>query len=200
MAGRAPNRALSSLPARRLRSGSLATSLTCMDKRTILALVLMALVIVVTPRLFPSRRPATQSGDSTKGASTSASAPAANATPAEQPAIAPIVEQPAVVPPPSGATPPLRVVDSATVVTPREQISVVSPGAVPVAVRLPGYRDLRPDRRDTTAVLAQPRGPLLHYRLAIGSDTISLDTIRFSIERSASSTTLTSRAPPISIS
>jgi len=172
-----------------------------MDKRTILALVLMALVIVVTPRFFASsRRPTAPADDTTKATSGSGRASAANAPLVGQPSPAPIVEQPQVVAPPPTTTAPLRVVDSATVVTSQEQISVVSPGAAPAAVRLPGYRDLRPDRRDTIAVIAQPRGPLLHYRLAIGQDTVSLDSVRFSIERSGSTTTFTSRAPAVSIS
>ncbi|HEV8499663.1 MAG TPA: YidC/Oxa1 family insertase periplasmic-domain containing protein [Gemmatimonadaceae bacterium] len=171
-----------------------------MDKRTILALVLMALVIVVTPRFFASsRRPAAPSDDSTKAAGTPATSSSAPA-PATQAPSPTVIEQP-IAKPVSSASPAsiARVVDSAIVVTPREQITVVNPGAVPAAVRVTGYRDLRPDRRDTVAVIAQPRGPLLHYRLAAGSDTVSLDSVRFSIERSGSAATFSSNAPAISI-
>jgi YidC/Oxa1 family membrane protein insertase len=169
-----------------------------MDKRTILALVLMALVIVVTPRFFPSaRRPATQPADSTNASSVPAGNALANA-PAASPAAAPaLAEQPVAAP--SSPPLPLRAVDSSTVTTSHAKIRLVSPGAVPMAVEVSGFRNLRPDRRDTIATIAQPRGPLLHYRLAMGSDTVSLDSVRFAINQSGSTTTFASAAPAISI-
>lgn len=172
-----------------------------MDKRTILALVLMALVIVITPRLFPSsRRAATQSADSTQAVSAVSTNPATSA-PAVTPSAAPAIAEPhAGVPTATTPLLGLRAADSSTVVTPHAQITLVTPGAVPTAVQLAGYRNLRPDRHDTAGLIAQPRGALLHYRLAMGSDTVLLDSVRFSIERSGSTTTFTSSAPPISIS
>jgi len=174
-----------------------------MDKRTILALILMALVIVVTPRLFPSsRRAAPLPADSANAAGAPATSPAAT-TPSSQavtPAAPTIAEQPVGAASSPAAPVALRATDSAVVVTPRAQIRVVSPGAAPTAIQLVGYRNLRPDRRDTIAQIAQPRGALLHFRLATGSDTIALDTIRFTIERSGPTTTFVSSTPPISIS
>ena len=178
-----------------------------MDKRTILALVLMALVLVVTPRLFPSaRRPTAQPSDTAAtappGTTSTTGAPSAQTTQAVQqpnPASpAPSVAQPAAVGPAAAAV--LRPADSATLATNHEQITLVSPGAVPTAVHLSGYRNLRPDRRDTAATIAPPHGALLHYRIASGSDTIALDSVRFSIARSGSATTFTSAAPSVSIS
>jgi YidC/Oxa1 family membrane protein insertase len=170
-----------------------------MDKRTIIAMILMALVIVVTPRFFPSsRRSTTQGADSTNAANVPAAVPASAAPTTSQPAPPAVVEQPAASP--SSPTLPIRAVDSATLATSHGQISLVSPGAVPMSVQVTGFRNLRPDRRDTIATIAQPHGPLLHYRLAMGSDTISLDTVRFAIERSGSTTTFASIAPAISIS
>jgi YidC/Oxa1 family membrane protein insertase len=169
-----------------------------MDKRTIFALVLMALVIVVTPRFFSSPRgPATQTADSIAATTAPTATPTTSASQSPQGAPKVIEQQPAA---PTTPTPALGTVDSSSVVTPQARISVVSPGAVPVTVRLVGYRNLRPDRRDTGAVLAQPHGALLHYRLASGSDTVALDSVRFSIEQVGSTTTFTSAAPPISIS
>lgn len=170
-----------------------------MDKRTILALVLMALVIVVTPRFFSSsRRSTTQAADSTNAASVPAATPTGAAPTASQPAPPAVVEQPTAAP--SSPSLSVRAVDSATLATSHAHISLVSPGAVPMSVQVTGFQNLRPDRRDTIATLAQPRGPLLHYRLATGSDTISLDTVRFAIERAGSTTTFSSSAPAISIS
>src|SRR5690242_8923354 len=210
MAGGATDRALSSVPSRRLRSGSLATSLTCMDKRTILALVLMALVIVITPRLFPSsRRAAPQPADSAQSDTARAAGSPTNATPtsssaasndprAQQTPATPAANQTASAAPAS-ASPVFRAADSATVVTSLERLTVVSPGAVPTAVHVSGYRNLRPDRRDTAATIAQPHGALLHYRLAVGADTIALDTVHFTIDHSGTTATLTSTAPAITI-
>jgi YidC/Oxa1 family membrane protein insertase len=170
-----------------------------MDKRTILALILMALVIVVTPRLFQSsRRSTTQAADSTNAANVPAAAPASAAPTTSQPAPPAVVEKPTAAP--SAPSLPAGAVDSATLATSHGQITLVSPGAVPMSVQVTGFRNLRPDRRDTIATIAQPHGPLLHYRLAMGSDTISLDTVRFAIERSGSTTTFASTAPAFSIS
>jgi YidC/Oxa1 family membrane protein insertase len=170
-----------------------------MDKRTILALILMALVIVVTPRLFPSSRRSTpQAADSTNAANVPAAVPASAAPTTSQPAPPAVVEQPAAAP--SSPSLSVRAVDSAALATSHGEINLVSPGAVPMSVQVTGFRNLRPDRRDTIATIAQPHGPLLHYRLAMGSDTISLDTVRFAIERSGSTATFASNVPAISIS
>jgi len=176
-----------------------------MDKRTILALVLMALVLVVTPMLFPSSRrtapPATADTSNARAAqrSTAPTTSAPNTTTVAPPAVA--IDTPtrptlptAVPTLVSGAT------ESTTVSVQREQLILVNPGAVPVAARLTGYRNLRPDRRDTGAVIAQTRGPLLHYRLAMGSDTVALDSVRFGVAQSGSTVTFTSAAPAVSIS
>lgn len=44
-------------------------------------------------------------------------------------------------------------------------------------------------------VVAQSSGPLLHYRLALGADTIALDSIPFSVQQSGSAATFTATAP-----
>jgi hypothetical protein len=46
-----------------------------MDKRTLLALALMALVIVVTPRLFTSKRPPASATDSVAATSAAKGTP-----------------------------------------------------------------------------------------------------------------------------
>lgn len=64
-----------------------------------------------------------------------------------------------------------------------------------MAVKIDNYRDLRPGRRDTM-VVAGTRGPLLSYRLALGADTIALDSIPFSVQQSGSTVTFTSTTTP----
>jgi YidC/Oxa1 family membrane protein insertase len=44
------------------------------------------------------------------------------------------------------------------------------------------------------------RGPLLHYRLALGADTIALDTIPFSVQQAGATTTFAATKPAITIS
>ena len=176
-----------------------------MDKRTILALVLMALVLVVTPMLFPSSRrtapPATADTSNARASqpSTAPTTPSPNTTTVAPPPVA--VDTPTRAPL-STAVPRLASVatESTTVSVQREQLLLVNPGAVPVAARLTGYRNLRPDRRDTGAVIAQTRGPLLHYRLAMGPDTVALDSVRFAVAQSGSTVTFTSTTPAVSIS
>src|SRR6185437_9261354 len=164
-----------------------------MDRRTLLALVLMALVLVITPILFPSAKKtatpladsvnALRAADSLKAASSSvattkaATQNAAASVPPAAAAPAPTVSAlPATV---SGAatTAPRAMVPESTVVvaTPNAEFVLQNPGGTLASVTLPAYRTLLPGRKDTMRFI-QPRGPLLHYRLALGADTVALDT------------------------
>src|SRR5262245_44605870 len=104
-----------------------------MDKRTLLAFALMALVIVVTPILFPGpkRTPATPATDTAKTA-----AGAARPTNVEAPT--PTVVQPA---PAAPATTRTAVADTITVNEPTMRLTLSSAGAAPTTVQLKGYRD-----------------------------------------------------------
>src|SRR5262249_2316486 len=60
--------------------------------------------------------------------------------------------------------------------------------------------DLRPGSRDTVRLEQTPgRGPLLRFRLALGRDTIALDTVPFTVQQSGSTTTFVATNPPITI-
>jgi YidC/Oxa1 family membrane protein insertase len=165
-----------------------------MDKRTLLALALMALVIVFTPMLFPSsRRPLPASTDSVSAPPTTAAPNSASVSPAPTP---PAQQRTTVAEAPLA---PANVVAESTVLAaPRAKYSIVTPGAVPSTVRINGYADLRPGRRDSMVVM-QHTGPLLRYRLATGADTTDLSTVPFAIQRSGSDVTLTATAPAITI-
>jgi YidC/Oxa1 family membrane protein insertase len=165
-----------------------------MDKRTLLALVLMALVIVVTPMLFSSsRRPTSGSTDSLSAPPTTA---APNSSAVITSATQPVQHPPTVAEAP--APPPNVIAESTVLATPRAKYSLVTPGAVPGSVKINGFADLRPGRRDSMVVL-QRGAPLLRYRLVTGADTVDLGTIPFAIQQSGTSVTLTSAAPTISI-
>jgi YidC/Oxa1 family membrane protein insertase len=166
-----------------------------MDKRTFLALLLTALVIVVTPLLFPGAR--RQPTPPTRGAGVDTTkaveAPAQGATTSVRPA------QTTAQPP----APASHVVAETTTV--RDGVArfiMSSAGAAPVAVALDDsvHRNLKPGAKGGGVTIAPPRGQLLHYRLVLASDTIALDTIAFTRDETGSTLKYTSSgAHPITI-
>jgi YidC/Oxa1 family membrane protein insertase len=182
-----------------------------MDRRTITALVLMALVIVVTPLLFP-RHATTPRPDSvaamTAGASSATPATAVDSvrsTPSTAQQPPPVAAQPGRPAPSASAPPATRAplpahAESIAVSTRLAQYVYLNPGAVPATATVPGFRNLRPGHRDSALVVRQRFGPLLRYRLALGADTISLDDIPFSVQTNGSTTTFTSTTPAMTLS
>lgn len=175
-----------------------------MDRRTLLALALMAIVIIVTPILFPSARRPVAKPDSAASASTASmsadtgrAAVVAVSPPSNAVAAAPVATQSA---PSMSAPRPSRTIDSITLAEGRTRQEYVNPGAVPARVAIEGFRSLRPGDRGAPLVIEQPRAPLLHYRLALATDTIALDTIAFAVSQSGSTTIFTSSSPAITIS
>jgi YidC/Oxa1 family membrane protein insertase len=169
-----------------------------MDKRTLLAVVLMAIVIVGTPMLFKStRRTPASAVDSTAvvNALPSSQAPA-NA--AQTPARPATVERAQTTMQAAPTAAPAQQADSTVLATSRAKYTIVSPGAVPSTVQINGYTDLRPGRKDSM-IVAQRVGPLLHYRLALGADTVDLSRVGFTVQSSGSTVTLTSTSPAITI-
>ena len=138
-----------------------------MDKRTILALVLMALVIVVTPMLYQNpRRSQPVITDSSRANAT----PPTTGAPATPPTAPPAVKAESVTsdtmraarPVTAGAQPPRAfMAETASVATPHVRWALQSAGAAPLAIQLNAYRDLRPGARDTM-MIRQDAGPLLH--------------------------------------
>src|SRR4029078_7381898 len=120
--------------------------------------VLMALVIVVTPMMFPSSRRATPAPTDSLAAPPTTAAP-------NTAVVVPAPSQPTRPTMSEASAPPANVVAESTVLAaPRAKYSIVSPGAVPSTVQINGYSDLRPGRRDSMIVMQRGR-PLLHYRL-----------------------------------
>jgi len=163
-----------------------------MDKRTLLALALMALVIVVTPMVFPgARRTTPRAADTTRPsapptATTIVEAPPTPvAAPSRPPSTAPVLSRPTAA-------------ETTVVSTARVRYALVSPGAAPLSVQLRGYRDLRLGASDTMA-LGETNARLLHYRLALGKDTVNLDTVAFTRQESGPMVRFTSASPPVTI-
>src|SRR6185436_7488782 len=164
-----------------------------MDKRTFLALLLTALVIVVTPMLFRSgsrapTRPIAAGPRADSGlpvAAPPAAAPVSSAptTPATAGAISPSINTPSAG---SRAT----VAETTTVTHGKATYAFANPGAEPLLVRLDGYRSLRsgaagPVRLENPSIVQGQTIvtlPLLRYRLALGGDTIAFDTIPFRVQ------------------
>ena len=163
-----------------------------MDKRFFLALVLTAIVIVATPMLFPSaaRRPVTpvttdsvrraQVADTTTAPGAARTARAARVSDsATASAAAPTARGQAVgIPSSRGVSSPTTTpVETTTVQTIRSTYAFSSRGAAPISVVLDSYPSRRPAWTGRKVELVGPRVPLARYRLALGRDTIALDTV-----------------------
>ena len=180
-----------------------------MDRRTLLAFLLAALVIVLTPILFrsmgwrgsastPSPVDTTKVGPAAASTPTTAQAPA-SVTPTPPPTAAVGQQAPAAARPTA---------DTTSVALPKTHYTFVTAGAAPAGVVLDAYPNLGPTRRTLPkASLAanltmSPTAPpsLLRYRVVTGTDTISLDTVSFRSERSGNNAvTFTSAAPATTI-
>jgi YidC/Oxa1 family membrane protein insertase len=148
-----------------------------MDRRTVLALVLVAAVILLTPKFFAPPPPTPLPTDSAV-VTDSAPRPTGNtATP--PPTVAPVAVAPrdtTVVRIPAET---LHVADS------NASISFVNTGAALQRVELKQFKSLGPD---SGPVVLEGRGaPLLKFRGIIGRDTIEFDTATFRVLRNQAS-------------
>ena len=153
-----------------------------MDRRTLLALVLTAIVIVVTPMLFPGprqqRRPTDTSRARSDTTKASAQLPASSTTTTTPTPAPPAVSAPMRTPRPTTA--PAGRAEITTVQTRRAEYRIVSPGGVPANVILPEYHSLRPRTpRQTPVQLLNDGDRLIQLTLAGDRDTIALDTVVF---------------------
>ena len=156
-----------------------------MDRRTILAVILIAAVILLTPRFFPPgpvvQRPA---ADSVRG--DSAGSPAA---PSPTPAIGARTDSAAAPPPAAtqGAAPPPP---SPAVAAPPETVSVrdsvahyrfSTRGGVLESVELASYEAL--GSRTGVVTLRADQSPLLRFMGIAGGDSVRFDNATFSVVR-----------------
>jgi len=171
-----------------------------MDRRTVLAVVLMAIVIVGTQILFPSRRAVPSAKDTALAVDTTPSATAPTPVTTPSATIPPAQNRtPTVVAPTRAeslsATPPLpqQPASVAVMATPKAEYSLRNPGAAPTQVRISSYRPLTPGAdRSTGVTLRSSANELLSYHLVRGADTVALDTIPFVVSQSGSSVTFQS--------
>jgi YidC/Oxa1 family membrane protein insertase len=165
-----------------------------MDKRSIIALVLIALVIVAGPLLLPRTPDKARTTDSTGIrdsillGDTVAAKPAAQSTGSK--AAAPSV--PIAVRESSGAPAETLAVNARD-----RAVRFVNTGAAPFDIALAGFPDLK--RRSGTLSITPTRGRLVHYRIVTGADTIALDTLSFVTKQSANGVEFVSSSPDVRV-
>jgi YidC/Oxa1 family membrane protein insertase len=174
-----------------------------MDKRTLLALALSALVIVLTQLIFPQPKqaPVAPRAAVTDSANRAGATGATGATPAAASNGAPLAasgQSPAdstAAGVPAGPVAPARVV---AVPTGKAVYGISTVGAAPVSAVLEEYRPLVKGGRSSNerVELARPGEPLLRFRLAAGGDTIALDRASFAVTDSAA---LAGRGGPLTM-
>ena len=165
-----------------------------MDKRTILALALVAIVVIITPKLFPS--------STVPPVTTPATADSSRLSPQSVPSAAPSPGQAArtLETPAAGATAdtgnPARAgttadslqtsavtrPESTVIAVPSARYTFTNLGAAPLSVELPKYKAL--DKTDRTVTLTTGREPLLSYRVLGAADTVALQSVAFRHEQS----------------
>jgi len=158
-----------------------------MDKRFFIALLLTAIVIVAPPLLFPNKS-GPRSGVAVADSVIRSRSDTAKKPPvmAEQTPPTPDTGKlaPAVTPTAGVATssPASVAVETTTVRTKLATYLFSSRGAEPISVALDSYPSRRPQNIKQPSDLLPVRTPLAHFRLALGRDTIALDTVPFRVE------------------
>lgn len=152
-----------------------------MDKRFFVALLLTALVVAITPILFPgpapTRTPASSRETPAAGIPGVPGAPpaASPASPNAAPALSPAVPAAAVNVPDAGTA-----AETTAVGTTHARYSFSSLGAAPIQAQMLDYRSLSRGARGARPVeLARAGEPLLRFRIVTGRDTIALDRVLF---------------------
>lgn len=167
-----------------------------MDKRSLLALVLIALVIVGGQLLMPKASPPPVGADSTAVASSTTSP--SPTSPRESATVA----APATRLAASAATPtPPKVTtvrpETVTVAGAGRIARFVTLGAAPANIILPDFPDLK--RRNGPLSIAPTHGSLMGYRIVNGADTISLADVAFTTKQSGTTTEFSSTSPDIRV-
>ena len=178
-----------------------------MDKRLSIALLLTALVVAVTPILFPTpkRAPATTTADSAAARQTQTARPTQQGSRPQTangiaPAtVAPLTTDSSINPAASAAiaTQAPATAEMTTVSSTKSSYRFSSLGAAPASVTFNEYKNLVPGRTGKVELSNSGRG-LLSYALVVQGDTIPLNRVPFAVAQSQSpdgSAVVTYRAP-----
>src|SRR5688572_3224135 len=165
-----------------------------MDKRSVIALVLIFIVIIGGGILRPKTPPvATDTTTVPTRVDSAPRAPAAT-TPATRDTVS---SRPAIGPATSTQAVTVARAETTTVGAKGRELRFVSPGASLSGVTLTDYPDLK--RRNGPIALAPTNGPLLRYRIVNGADTIHLDRLAFTRTQSAQGVEFVSANPAVRI-
>lgn len=163
-----------------------------MNKRFFIALVLTAIVIVLTPQLFPTvvgRTNKSVAVDSTVSVAGSLreSSHAASQMQSDSGSGIVFTKGVARIELPVSAS----AVDTETIESSRSKYLFTSRGGVPVSVVLKDYLSRKPGFEAQNVELVESHSLLMHYRIAIGQDTIALDTMELKGTVGTNANTLT---------
>ena len=145
-----------------------------MNSRFLLALVLTAIVIVVTPLLFPGslkRTPVVLTDSTARVIDTSAKSVANTVAPLP----ASTLHDSAI----TSSSPAAIAAETTVVRAAGVRYTLSNVGAVPTSILLDSYPSHRKGTTPGSVQLVNRRHPLMTYKLAMGADTIRLDTTLF---------------------
>src|SRR5258708_29119042 len=164
-----------------------------MDKRSLIALALIALVIVGGTMIQQRLSPPPVVADTSTSAAPSLVPPVRDTTTAAAAPTRPTLSATSTSAAKVGAIHP----DTVTVSCAGRIAQFVAPGAVPVAITLPDYKDLK--RRNGPLSIMPEHSHLLRYQIVNGADTINLDNVSFTANRSGTSTEFVATSPDIRV-
>jgi len=159
-----------------------------MDKRLLIALLLTAIIVAVTPVLFPTpkRTPTTASVNSQRASDSVVSAKPVQALNETTPArVGTVTDSTSVAPVSQSAQGKVVTID-----TERASYQFSTLGAAPVSVLMKNYRNLSPTNGQV--VLKVPGQELLTYALVTGRDTVRLRNTDFQVSQASGPTGETS--------
>ena len=150
-----------------------------MDKRSIIAIVLIFLVIIGGQLLMP-RQPEPSPADSTKTKTKAPTTTPTSVVPSPSPSSAqvqaPTPTRAQALSAQAQAQPPARA-ETVSVSQPDRVARFSTQGAAPLSITLPQYQDLK--KKSGSLAIAPNNGPLLRYRIVSGKDTTALDNLSF---------------------
>ena len=156
-----------------------------MDRRTIVAILLILGVVLITPRFFPAAPrptpPPVALGDSSLRSLAAPAPPPPAAVAASPSRTLGVVE---LVP----AQQPARVAETILIDDAASRLTLSITGASIASILLPGYQALDKSGR-SVSLTSGDQGPLVSFRLLTGRDTIALSTIPFVATRSGNAVT-----------
>jgi YidC/Oxa1 family membrane protein insertase len=170
-----------------------------MDKRSVLALVLIFAVVVAGWFIQPLMNPPVVDSLAADSSRVPAAAP-----PASNTALAP---RDSVTPAPTISAPPAAGAPATAVAAARPETTVVraqgremtfmTPGATLSSVTLPDYKDLK--RRSGPLTLRPNDGGLLRYRIVNGADTIDFNRLQFTRTQTEQGIEFASASPAVRV-